>query len=464
VKKRKKNVKIEKAGIIAVEAACLPLDLIWRPIVDEDVGVDGTIEIAVGDFPTGKIVGVQVKSGESYFRSATDATFTFYADQDDLKYWKSLSIPLFLLVHDPSDGVVYWKEISSHLAGENDTKLVFSRANVLNDAFAVHLRRLFDLEFYTDEQYAQLKNDLDALRFEDGERGGRVVVTGTDLFVQGLWGLCSKLQFHSSIITDLFRERAAKQTTEVRPVAYTLSRETLYPFLTSYINVLTTSRLALIDTNDIHQSMYTKLELPTFLAPLTTNGRRFVEYLRLALGGRVSDHQFFTLSLTPHTQIEAYKSFVMEAAGPTFGRYTDVIAIRFNAYLDYYQVQHIKRDGDEPRLVVSQTIFQNELQQYIEAQLDGIPKDHLVIRHMDTPLSALACWIMKFADDTKYAAPTDGDFPKSNANQSGFLDEMVSIFAGVGTMSVEEPGMPPFPVRRLANGEKLPEKLGFSKK
>lgn len=99
VKKRSSTVKQGRSGIIAVEQACNDLDLIWRSLLEEDVGVDGTIEIALGEFPTGKIIGAQVKSGTSYIRSETETSFRFYPDKDDLDYWRKLSIPLFLLIH-----------------------------------------------------------------------------------------------------------------------------------------------------------------------------------------------------------------------------------------------------------------------------------------------------------------------------------------------------------------------------
>jgi hypothetical protein len=59
MRKRSRNAKQERAGIIAVEQACNQVDLIWRSLLEEDVGIDGTIEIALGEFPTGKIVGAQ---------------------------------------------------------------------------------------------------------------------------------------------------------------------------------------------------------------------------------------------------------------------------------------------------------------------------------------------------------------------------------------------------------------------
>ena len=76
MRKRSRNAKQGRSGIIAVEQACNQLDLIWRSLLEEDVGVDGTIEIALGEFPTGKIVGAQVKSGASYIRSETESSFS----------------------------------------------------------------------------------------------------------------------------------------------------------------------------------------------------------------------------------------------------------------------------------------------------------------------------------------------------------------------------------------------------
>ncbi len=102
MKRRNKNAVTEREGLLAVEVACNRLNLIWRDLLQEDVGIDGTIEVAIGEYPTGKLVGVQVKSGASYIRSETAESFRFYPDKDDLQYWASVSIPMFLLVHDPS--------------------------------------------------------------------------------------------------------------------------------------------------------------------------------------------------------------------------------------------------------------------------------------------------------------------------------------------------------------------------
>jgi len=233
MKKRKKNAKTERAGVVALEKACIPLDLIWRSLLEEDVGVDGTIEIALGEFPTGKLIGAQVKSGLSYIRSETETGFRLYADEDDIEYWQALSIPLYIFVHDPRDGKVYWKDFSSHVREDTQhgpsTLIEMLKVNQVDNAFSAHLRARVDLGVFDKTRHATIQKELAAIIWSDGTGGSQVTVSGLDLFVQGLWGLCSKLQFHSSIIADLIRAKAIKQVAEVS-VDYTFSRETCIRF------------------------------------------------------------------------------------------------------------------------------------------------------------------------------------------------------------------------------------------
>ena len=284
MKKRNRNAVIERAGLLAVEGACNRLDLIWRDLLQEDVGIDGTIEIAVGEFPTGKLVGVQVKSGASYVRAEAPTSFRFYPDADDVQYWSSVSIPMFLLVHKPSDEAVYWVDVGRYIEERAadphaPSYIEFSKSNVLDERFSQYLRARFDLVLYSSEQHATAAAELQALSRTFGDGESTVTITALDLFIEGLWGLCSKLQFHSSLMSELVRRNAA-QKREVLLYSYTFSGASLYPFLTRYFNLLSKHHLAVLDSSDINQSLYAKLEFPTFIAPLTTNGRRFTEHLR----------------------------------------------------------------------------------------------------------------------------------------------------------------------------------------
>jgi Domain of unknown function (DUF4365) len=460
MKKRGSTAKQGRAGVIAVEQACNELDLIWRSLFEEDVGVDGTIEIALGEFPTGKIIGAQVKSGMSYIRSENEGSFKFYPDKDDLAYWRKLSIPLFLLIHHPEDGNVYWVDVDRMFSEETDdgggsVSIDVSKTNRLDHAFEAYLQGRFDLTVYSNDQYAALRDDLEAVVHRDGSGGGIVEVTALDLFVEGLWGLCSKLQFHSSLLADLIRKKVRERDGEIR-ITYTFDRAALYSFFSAYFNILARHHIALIDAADISESLYAKLEYPTFIAPLTTNGRSFVKYLRAAGLPRVHDNQYMTLSLHPHIQIEVYSSFEITDGEAQFGPYTDVLAISFNAYLDYYHLSHWHRAApDQPAAEAArQSIHYYGLRDYIANRFRETPKNNVLLRHRDIPLSPLICWLMDWVED-RQGMPTSWLRGRSGKETMGFADEMMSILGPIGVATTSEPPEPVFPNPHLANGEYL---------
>lgn len=189
MRQRPPNSKTEREGLLAVEHACHDLDLIWRDQFQEDVGIDGTIEIALGAFPTGKLVAAQVKSGMSYIRSETDESFRFYPRQDDLAYWEGLSIPLFLLVYHPENRTVYWADVQKTIAAADDEhikSIEFSKSAKLNSEFVDYLKGRFDLMVYDDEAFAVARSELEKLQVTIAGGTPAVRLSGLDLLLEGL--------------------------------------------------------------------------------------------------------------------------------------------------------------------------------------------------------------------------------------------------------------------------------------
>lgn len=459
MKKRNRNAKTEREGLLAVEEACNRFDLIWRDLLQEDVGIDGTIEVAIGEFPTGKLVGAQVKSGTSYIKGETSTSFRFYPDSDDIQYWSGVSIPMFLLVHDPRSRTVYWADITRYVQERAEDPLGpsyinFTKSDVLDERFSKYLRERFDLVLYSNEQYATAYTEFQGLSHTFGADESAVTITALDLFIEGLWGLCSKVQFHSSLMSELIRRSAARWPA-VLLLTYTFDRASLYPFLTRYFNLLSRHHMATLDSSDINQSLYVKLEFPAFIAPLTTNGRRFTEYLRATGIPRVHDNQHLTLALLPHVQIEVYSSFRVDNGHPVFGAFTDVLGISFNSLLDYYRIEHWRRaPGETAKKVWEQNAFFSEVSGYLIHHFDAVPKDCLLFRYRDAPLAPLICWLEEWNDNRQPIAGSDLK-GKSNAETAGFHDELMAIMAPAGTMTVTEPNLPQFPSQLLASGELL---------
>jgi hypothetical protein len=375
-----------------------------------------------------------------------------------------LSIPLFLLVHHRGDDCVYWVDVNRHVQSRPDDPLgtayiTFSKINKLDRAFEAYLRGRFDLTVYTDQQYADLRHELETVVHIDGSREAAVRITALDLFIEGLWGLCSKLQFHSSILADLIRKAVRAHDGEIS-VTYTFARSDLYPFFTRYFNLLTIHHLALLDTADINESLYARLEYPAFIAGLTTNGRRFVDYLRRSGVPQVHDNQFMSLSVRPHVQIEIYSSFVLVDGQAGFGPFTDVLAIGFNSYIDYYHLSHWHRPSPTETAVevASQNIHYNALREYLQNRFGAVPKDNLLFRYLGVPLTPLICWLERW-NENPHGMPTTELRRKSATEQVGFADELVAILAPAGVATVQEPIDRPFPLPLLANGETLFESL-----
>jgi hypothetical protein len=100
----------ERAGINAVRTLLERHGL----VVDEvdgrsDYGRDLNVDITLDGQITGGIIGVQVKSGPTYFRQGR---WGIPATPADWEYWRSSTVPIIGMVYDPADVVIRWCNLS----------------------------------------------------------------------------------------------------------------------------------------------------------------------------------------------------------------------------------------------------------------------------------------------------------------------------------------------------------------
>ncbi len=105
----------DRAGV-ALVAMRIARDLGWlfreQPI--SDVGIDGLVEVVEKGEATGQLVGVQIKSGESYFRSRSRQGFVYTTDDvDALQYWRSFAAPVILVLARPRHNKCWWQPVSN---------------------------------------------------------------------------------------------------------------------------------------------------------------------------------------------------------------------------------------------------------------------------------------------------------------------------------------------------------------
>ncbi|RYY02212.1 MAG: DUF4365 domain-containing protein [Gammaproteobacteria bacterium] len=104
--------QMERNGVYAVAKAITEnLGWIFRELTKPDIGIDAHIEICEYNQTTGKILALQIKSGESYFSSTAEDGVFYRGCVKHLNYWKSYSIPTLVVLHNPKNNHCYWQVV-----------------------------------------------------------------------------------------------------------------------------------------------------------------------------------------------------------------------------------------------------------------------------------------------------------------------------------------------------------------
>lgn len=106
---------------------------------DNDYGKDAYVDLTFGDQVTGLCAALQIKGGKSYRQ--TDGNYLIPLDDDHAKLWRSSTVPIFGVVHDPSDGRLRWCSISEFLNSPEGGRLPGSipvESSALLDDAALH--------------------------------------------------------------------------------------------------------------------------------------------------------------------------------------------------------------------------------------------------------------------------------------------------------------------------------------
>ena len=94
---------------------------LFREQETSDYGVDAHVEIAGGvhgsDDATGRLIALQIKSGESFFARPVDEGWRFRGSLDHLAYWLGHSLPVIVVIVSPV-GDTYWQLVSPRYVKE----------------------------------------------------------------------------------------------------------------------------------------------------------------------------------------------------------------------------------------------------------------------------------------------------------------------------------------------------------
>lgn len=112
---------------------------IFREQPISDFGIDGFVEITKSgadledQIPTGKLIGVQIKSGKSFFKESNGDHFVFRGTKKHLQYWLDHSIPVIIVLYNKETNCAYWQEVneSTVLLTDKSFKICVPQRNLL---------------------------------------------------------------------------------------------------------------------------------------------------------------------------------------------------------------------------------------------------------------------------------------------------------------------------------------------
>jgi tetratricopeptide (TPR) repeat protein len=85
----------------------------FREQLTSDFGVDAHVEIKRDGHPTGRLIGLQLKTGKSHFGDESDDGWKFRPEKKHIPYWVGHSLPMYVLLVDKTSQTIYWQELST---------------------------------------------------------------------------------------------------------------------------------------------------------------------------------------------------------------------------------------------------------------------------------------------------------------------------------------------------------------
>jgi hypothetical protein len=113
--KYKRTKATGKAGVIYVEKTVNDHGSVFRPIHEEDdLGVDGFIELVKAEIASGRLIGVQIKAGDSYVAPSGNE-FLVEVDERHIDYWLNFMVPVILICYSPSKDLAAWVSVRDYV-------------------------------------------------------------------------------------------------------------------------------------------------------------------------------------------------------------------------------------------------------------------------------------------------------------------------------------------------------------
>lgn len=279
----------ERLGVNAVAEAMAKMGQIWRETPMADVGIDGQIEyVSPEGFATGRMIAVQIKSGPSFFKESNGDWF-FHPEEKHRFYWERFPLPVLIIIHNPNTNLSYWQDARQVLrvAKPTDAKgITIPKSNILQSTSA---KALFEGFAVIDQDFMSVEDVLDYLIKAKSENAS-FPVSYLNLFCSGLTNICRSLYFSMDVALTVAEIELENQNS---PFGVGVG-DSEHNFLFDYIKFIVHQHIADVDFSDCMIDWHVRQMQPSFMAPLTSRGKKLVRLIheleyRLKSEGKIED-------------------------------------------------------------------------------------------------------------------------------------------------------------------------------
>ena len=164
----------DRIGVSICQETFSRLGFIFREQTVMDYGVDAIIEQKEDRYASGRLIGVQIKSGNSFFRESNDNAFIYRGDMTHYRYWLNYCLPVIIVLVDTNESKreCYWQRIEKGLttSTEKGWKIEIPKKNKLKET-ARELHQILDSQNENERRLNTLLFSLDWMRAASNNDG-----------------------------------------------------------------------------------------------------------------------------------------------------------------------------------------------------------------------------------------------------------------------------------------------------
>lgn len=108
----KESNNVERIGVATATKAFHKIGFLFREQQILDQGIDAHAELVQSGSATGKLLGIQLKSGRSQFTEKDSDGYVFRTDSRHIDYWVNHALPVLICLCDNDADAVYWQVVT----------------------------------------------------------------------------------------------------------------------------------------------------------------------------------------------------------------------------------------------------------------------------------------------------------------------------------------------------------------